>query len=549
MANNSSDRDMIKYVGAALLLAVAITANAKRIASREVENQAFKNAGNASESYVRSLDFVKAWMNHCDKNTGLIPTNLTNSSDIWEAHNSAADNYAFMVLTTWLLDKNMYEGKMTDMLHTERKLTSRINSLPDIWSFSKNGFRDETVNMDRIVFGASEYVKDGLIPINELIGISPWHSRMMEMVDDLAERFSVLKYEDNPQRARGWIEEVNGDWLQSLVRIYWQTGKGKYLEWAEKIGDYYLLGGRDLTQVEYLRIRDHGCEIIGGLSELYVTLSFTNPTKKEKYKPSYYKLLDLVLEKGRNVDGLFYNAINPKTGDIVDKNVVDNWGYIFNAYYSVWMTDKTERYREAVLKGVSMLNGKYRNYPWEGKSHDGYADALESGINLYNREPSENLKSWIDSEMQVMFAKQQPDGLIEGWHGDGNFARTAIMYALWKTQGAQVQPWRNDVLLGAEKTSKGVYFLLCANDPWSGKLIFDAQRHKTILHLPVDYPRINQFPEWFTAEEGKMYKLKSNRKSLDGIYSSTQLTGGLPVSLDKNEKVEILITEVTQDKL
>ena len=28
-----------------------------------------------------------------------------------------------------------------------------------------------------------------------------------------------------------------------------------------------------------------------------------------------------------------------------------------------------------------------------------------------------------------MWTIQKPDGIIEGWHGDGNFARTAIMYA------------------------------------------------------------------------------------------------------------------------
>ncbi len=154
-----------------------------------------------------------------------------------------------------------------------------------------------------------------------------------------------------------------------------------------KIGDFYLLGERDLSQIDYLRIRDHGCEVIGGLSELYVTLHFTDKEKKEQYKEPFYKILDRVLEVGRNEDGLFYNAINPKTGEVADSNVVDNWGYVFDAYYSVWLVDQKEEYRDAVLNGFKNLNSKYRNFAWEGTSHDGYADALESGINLYNREP------------------------------------------------------------------------------------------------------------------------------------------------------------------
>jgi hypothetical protein len=440
-----------------------------------------------------------------------------------------------MVLTAYLLDKNLYDGELLEMLKTEKEITSRVNALPDTWSFSKQNFLTEEPQPGSIIFGTSEYIKDGLIPLMEYIGSSPWNDRMMEMLDDL------LEYMEHPQNLENYferiasIEEVNGEMLQTLSRVFWMTGNQKYLDWAIEIGDYYLLGERDLSQIEYLRIRDHGCEIIGGLSELYLTLHFVNPEKKKEYQPALYKLLDRVLEAGRNEDGLFYNAINAKTGEIVDEKIVDNWGYTFNAYYSVWLVDQKEEYRRAVLKGFEKLNENYRNYAWEGNSHDGYADALESGINLYNHEPVSELKSWIDSEMQVMFGMQQEDGIIGGWHGDGNFARTAIMYSLWKTQGATIQPWRNDVILGAEKTGDETFFVLTAENDWEGKLIFDAPRHKTMLNLPIDYPRINQFPEWFTAEEGEEYSLISSQKELNRKVSGKQLLVGIPVKLKAGE--------------
>jgi len=523
-------------------LVIFISCKTKPVFNTEVVDQAVENGKHASEGFSKSLKFVNGWMTKTDSVTGLIPTNLTKSSDVWEPHNSAADNYAFMVLTAYLTNKDLYNGKMLEMLKTERKLTSRVKSLPDIWSFSKQNFLSVELKMSQVIFGTSEYIKDGLIPINEYIGNSPWQERMMEMLDDLQEHLvNPADLETLYSERMASVEEVNGNMLQILSRMYWMTGEQKYLDWAIKIGDYYLLGERDLSQIEYLRIRDHGCEIIGGLSELYVTVHFANSAKKELYKTRYYKVLDRILEIGRNVDGLFYNAVNAKTGEIVDGKIVDNWGYIFDAYYSVWLVDKKEEYREAVLKGFEKLNSNYRNYEWEGTSHDGYADALESGINLYNREPVAELKSWIDSEMQVMFAMQQPDGIIGGWHGDGNFARTAIMYSLWKTQGATIQPWRADVILGAEKTENETYFVLTAETDWEGLLVFDAPRHKTILHLPIDYPRINQFPEWFTAEDGMEYSIVSSKKKLTGKFTGKQLTEGLPVKIKSGEKLILVI--------
>lgn len=503
---------------------------------------AFENGKIANEAYVRSLKFVEGWLNKTDSISGLIPTNLTKQNDVWEPHNSAADNYAFMVLTAYLLDKDLYKGEMLDMLNTEKKLTSRVNSLPDIYSFSKQGFLSDELKMNQIIFGTSEYIKDGLIPINEYIGKSPWQDRMMEMLDDLEEFMGNPKDLDELFSERqASIEEVNGEMLQTLSRVYWMTGEQKYLDWAEKIGDHYLLGERDLSQINYLRIRDHGCEIIGGLSELYVTVHFANPEKKELYKEPFYKILDRVLEVGRNEDGIFYNAINPKTGEIIDSKVVDNWGYVFDAYYSVYLVDKKEEYRNAVLNGFTKLNEKYRNFAWEGTSHDGYADALESGINLYNREQVPELKSWIDSEMQVMFGMQQSDGIIGGWHGDGNFARTAIMYSLWKSQGATIQPWRSDIILGAEQSGEETYFMLTSENDWEGKLVFDAERHKTILNLPIDYPRINQFPEWFIAKEGNEYLVVSSDKTLSGKYLGKQLLEGISIKLKKGEKLKLSV--------
>ena len=102
-------------------------------------SKALENGKLANEGFLRCHRFVEGWLKHADPKTGLIPRNLTQSKDIWNAQDGAADNYPFMVLTAALTDRPMFEGRMLDMLRTETKLTSRLDSMADTYSFSKAG--------------------------------------------------------------------------------------------------------------------------------------------------------------------------------------------------------------------------------------------------------------------------------------------------------------------------------------------------------------------------------------------------------------------------
>lgn len=187
------------------------------------------------------------------------------------------------------------------------------------------------------------------------------------------------------------------------------------------------------------------------------------------------------------------------------------------------------------------MNDKYRDYPWEGSSSDGYADSIESALNLYNREKVESLAQWIDSEIKVMWAKQKEDGIIEGWHGDGNFARTSILYCLWKTKGTSVHPWREDVVFGAVQQDRNLLLCLTANKDWSGKLVFDTPRHKTILKLPLDWPRINQFPEWFTVDLKQQYSVNDLSDGEAETCTGEQLQKGIALSVKAGTRKQIQI--------
>jgi hypothetical protein len=518
--------------------------NPERTFSKEKEelfNQASVNGILVNEGFNRCLKYLNGWLGLTDSATGLIPRNINDnrSKDIWNAKDCAADNYPFMVLTSALLDREKFDGPMMEMLRTETKLTSRIGSMPDTYSFSKKNFINNDTILTDIIFGSAEYIKDGLIPLTEWLGPSPWSERLISILDDIWKYAPIeTPYgkicSDNP--------EVNGDMLQSLSRIYWTTGERKYLEWAERLGDYYLLGNNHPTKnFKVLRLRDHGCEIVSGLCELYATVSFADPAKKEVYKTPLMSMLDRILDVGRNKDGLFYNSIDPVKGIPVDSAIADNFGYTLNGYYTVYLIDKIEKYREPVLQALDVLNQKYRNFAWEGTSSDGYADAIEGALNLYAREPVSSAKEWIDSEIKVMWNKQQPSGIIEGWHGDGNFARTTIMYCLWKTGGAYLTPWAEDLRIGAVYKDSKLYLTISSEKGWKGILNLDKKRHLEFMHLPLDWPRINQFPEYFTADKEKEYTITSNFSPKDQKISGKELQNGLPVKIKAGSTVKIII--------
>ncbi|MBM4050050.1 MAG: hypothetical protein FJ279_33555 [Planctomycetes bacterium] len=498
--------------------------------------QAEKNARLANEAFYRCRRFVDGWLAHADAATGLIPRNLSASGNFWNGRDAAADNYPFMVLTAAMTDRPLMHGRLLDMLRTETRLTCRVDRLPDDYSFAKQGWRREKVELDAIIFEGAEYVKDGLIPLTEWLGPSPWSERMIGIVDDIWKNAAV-------ETPFGKIPtqnfEVCGDLLQACSRLYWFTGDRKYLDWAIRLGDHFLLGDRhptrDMTQ---LRLIDHGCEVINGLSELYVAVAHAAPEKKKAYEKPMHEMLDRILEVGRNEHGMLYSSINPKTGEH-SKGICDTWGYDYDAVYSVWLLDKTEAYRDAVRHALSSLKAHYTGHNWGGA--DGYADSLEGAINLFNRERIPSAGEWIDSEIRAMWGIQKADGVIEGWHGDGNFARTSLMYALWKTAGATVQPWRADVRFGAVLDGDALYLSLTADQPWEGRLLFDRARHKAHLRLPLDYPRINQFPEWFTAQADRGYRVRDFRTGKETAHSGKELLDGIALSLPPGQEARLLM--------
>ena len=511
--------------------------------------EAALNGRLAREGFRRARWFTEAWLEHADPATGLIPRNLGDSRDVWNAKDAAADNYPFMVLAAALTDSALLAGRMQAMLETETRLTSRIDRLPDTYSFATGAFVTEEPVLADVLFGASEYVKDGLLPLTEWLGPSPWRDRMLGLIDDLWARAPV---ETPYGRIPSEDPELNGEMLQTLARVFWMTGDTTYLDYAVRLGDYYLLGDHHPTRdVERLRLRDHGCEIVSGLTEFYATVAAARPEKKQAYERPIHAMLRRILEVGRNEHGLFYNVINPQTGAVLDSATADTWGYTLNGYYTVYLIDGTEAYRDAVLEALVALPEHYRGYDWERGQADGYADAIEGAINLHAREPMGSVAGWIDSETRRMWAMQDSSaatpqwvgqGIVNGWHGDGNFARTSILYSLWKTKGLTAAPWRADVAVGAVQQGDTLLVHLAADSAaWSGRLRFDPPRHRTQMGLPMDWPRINQFPEWFATDPDTRYRVVDLEAGTTDVLSGAALVEGLPVDVAPDAPKRLLV--------
>lgn len=115
------------------------------------------------------------------------------------------------------------------------------------------------------------------------------------------------------------------------------------------------------------------------------------------------------------------------------------------------------------------------------------------------------------------------------------------MYCLWKTMGLTISPWREDVVFGAVYDKDGLKISISSERQWDGKLIFDTPRHKTIMRLPLDWPRINQFPEWFTVEGHRLYMVHDLTYNSKTAYTGKQLADGIDIHTDQSTVKYLLV--------
>ena len=501
---------------------------------------AARNADRAQEVFTRCNRLMYAWYKYKGKDNYLLPQNLKCRE--WNEHNSGADLWPFFVITAHYTDPPALNTFVRQTLLDEIRLTTRLGRIGDAYDIDKNTFIRREVSLQALIFGAAEYVKDGLLSVAEVMGRTAWFDRGADLLDDI---FAHAPVETRFGRIPCNSAEVNGDMLQSLCRYYAATGQPRYKQWAERIGDAWFLdampkcndlpchfwdfaAGRPID--DRLSLSDHGNEIIFGLSELVMLEHVHDPAKAKQYTPAMQRMVDKLLSAAVNEDGLWYRAIQPSTLKVLNTRTPDTWGYALDGVYVLYQVTGQEKYRQAVHRALRGINSKDKYLNWGGM--DDFADSIESGIVLFNRIREEQTLEWLEKVVGVFLAKQKEDGIVEGWHGDGNYARTALMYAMMKTAGTRVTPWRGDVKFGAAARDDVLCVLLSSDKPWQGTLHLDYPRHRMHMGLAVNYPRLNEFPEWYTVEPARLYGVSVNGKDLPAMLGD-DLIRGLPIQVDK----------------
>lgn len=269
-----------------------------------------------------TLSKVKRWLHEVALPKIDAKTGLYIADGSWNYRDTAADCYPFFAWAAWAVDREVLNGPVRSVLDAEQKLCNQLDRIPVPYDL-KTGQR-QALEYEEMVFQASEYVKDGLIAIVEVTGKDEWFDRMRAIEDDLWKHARI----DTPfGKIPSKNIEVNGEQIQALSRLFSMTGDAKYLLWAERLADYYF------SQENFVptRLRDHGCEIIGGLGVLLGVESETNPIKARDYAAKLKIIFDKILERGCNEDGMMFNQIR----DDVSASggaFSDGWGYNYVGY-------------------------------------------------------------------------------------------------------------------------------------------------------------------------------------------------------------------------
>ncbi len=507
----------------------------------------------ASEAFERAASVTTRWLDRRDQSTGLFPHTLKPGGRVWSYGDAGSDLFPFLGIGTRFLLPDRYD-EILGTLAAERRLTS---------GFPVDVSLDTLLPVDRepekAMLNAVEYAKDGLLPMLEALGPDPWLRRLAEVMDAVIDASEV-------RTPAGLIPspaaEVNGSALQALARLTWATGDPRYLQMGRQISIAYL--DHALPTTEYIPphrwdfmenepigprrfyLGDHGNEVVAGLVEWHRVETHLGLPEAGAHRIAINKMLDRLLQKGRTPEGLWFSIIDVPSGKVRDRDLSDNWGYLGQAYLDqaraerdapgadLTMAARFDQASATMLRAVTTVDF----YQWENGDMDGYADTLESALYLLRYIDDPVAADWIDEQVAVLYGFQHDDGSVTDENIDGNFIRTTMLYGLSLTRGVRLEPWTPSVAIGAAVDGPCLSLHLHSQEVWRGEIVFDVPRHRLHVGLAEDYPRLNQWPEWWTVEPSHRYALTMPEGTLISTEGS-KLAAGISISLAPNTAYQL----------
>jgi hypothetical protein len=67
------------------------------------------------------------------------------------------------------------------------------------------------------------------------------------------------------------------------------------------------------------------------------------------------------------------------------------------------------------------------------------------------------------------------------------------------------------------------------------------------MHLPIDWPRINQFPEYFTIEKKNEYTIMTDNTRNEQIIKGSELENGFQIRIKGGKSVRIVVIPSMSD--
>ncbi len=497
------------------------------------------HAALAREAVLSARAVYDAWMPIRNPDTKLFPQ--SNSRSQWNYRNTAADFFPFQWHTAIYTDAAdlslLHETLAAEAGNSGGLPLPRcVHSGRVIWwstespipFFQKRGR----------VFGASEYVKDGLLSLYEGTADAHAYARMIELLDVILEKAE----HDSPYgRIPSDLSEVNGEMLQTLTRVARVEPAARYEEILARIADAAVSAmlpanyGMPCAQFDYAEgvaestevpLRDHGNEIIPGLAEAFAFAVDHMAEERwreraERWVGPLATMFEGCLTAGLRPDGLMASSFDARTGELLDERPNDNWGYVAvgvrlfaaRAEEAGLLSPAHAKVLRTAVRELAESTARTDGLAWEGASHDGYADTIESALLVADRNPQNSrlLLDWVDDQMGLLLGKQQPSGFVSAGYLDGNFMRTALMYADLRSGSWMLKPWDPAVAAGYASDGERGVLSLSGRPGATYTLLHRGDQRGFPGAFAKPTPRLNAWPDWsepaamrFVSAEGEI---------------------------------------------